>query len=441
MLIIKTQAFESTANATAFESTEPFEPSEFSLYTNKAGNDEDDRGSLFDRFKELFSSEIIDQSSQDGRLFVINMAINAFVRRPFLGHGLGTFGSSASFSWNSPLNTLLGLNRAFYADNQYAPLLVETGIFGFALFYLFAISAIYIPKKQIMPNNNADNNRNVSMAKLLSAKKHLRRIIILAMLWLSLFFPFFEFRSLTILFWLLVSSQIQNDNLRISGQDDKINLRSKKDRTYYTMFNKIEHATKKEVIDEIISTIKSGSSLHVITANPETFRYSLKRNVVKAILNSDSSMFVADGIGVVYASKILNIDIPERVTGIDLMSNLLTCASMDGNSAFFFGSSSEVIEMLRSRIRNHYSGINVVGMEHGYQDRDSIKEMIVRAQPDYLFVALGIPEQEEFIYRVLPSLDNCIAIGVGGSFDVLSGLKREHQKYLLILSWSGYIEL
>ena len=87
---------------------------------------------------------------------------------------------------------------------------------------------------------------------------------------------------------------------------------------------------------------------------------------------------------------------------------------------------------MKKVIEEKYSGIKLVGATNGYiEDKDKEFENIKKAKPDVVMVALGIPHQEKLIYKHLNEFDKGIFIGVGGSFDVLSGTKKRAPKLFI----------
>lgn len=89
------------------------------------------------------------------------------------------------------------------------------------------------------------------------------------------------------------------------------------------------------------------------------------------------------------------------------------------------GRSPEIVEQLNQVLRDEYKDLKVVGTENGYvQNKDAVFEKMKQLQPDIVLVALGMPQQEKLIYKHLKDFEKGIFVGVGGSFDVLSGMKQ-----------------
>ena len=173
----------------------------------------------------------------------------------------------------------------------------------------------------------------------------------------------------------------------------------------------------------------------IITVNPETLMLSEKDNELKEILDSKEFSFVPDGIAVIKAARKVGISISERITGIDIAEYLLKLANKNKYSIYLYGAKEEVIESLISKIKKEYNNINIVGYSNGYvENKDKVMEEILKLKPDICMVALGIPHQEKIIYKNINKFKKGIFIGVGGSFDVLSGYKKRAPKIFIKLN-------
>lgn len=173
----------------------------------------------------------------------------------------------------------------------------------------------------------------------------------------------------------------------------------------------------------------------IITVNPETLMLSEKDNELKEILDSKEFSFVPDGIAVIKAARKVGISISERITGIDIAEYLLKLANKNKYSIYLYGAKEEVIESLISKIKKEYNNINIVGYSNGYvENKDKVMEEILKLKPDICMVALGIPHQEKIIYKYINKFKKGIFIGVGGSFDVLSGYKKRAPKIFIKLN-------
>lgn len=167
-----------------------------------------------------------------------------------------------------------------------------------------------------------------------------------------------------------------------------------------------------------------GRRLFTVTANPEIIMHAEKDPRIRELLLSPQAEIIPDGISVVKAMDILGLPAKERITGVDLAAHLLKAAGENGRSVYLLGAKEEVVSALAKKLGDEYPDITV-GYHNGYDgDKDVIFDEIARLAPDLVLVGLGVPAQELLIYRHLPKFTKGVLVGVGGSFDVLSGSKR-----------------
>lgn len=173
----------------------------------------------------------------------------------------------------------------------------------------------------------------------------------------------------------------------------------------------------------------------VITANPETLMIGAETPAFDEILKSDKTIIVPDGIGVVKAAHMLDIPVKERVTGVEIVQKLFEMLDKKSRSLYLLGAKQEVLQKLIERIGQEYPNIKVLGYKNGYiQNKDEVFDQMVELKPDVVLVALGIPAQEQLIYKHYDKFDKGIFVGVGGSFDVLSGTKKRAPKIFIKLN-------
>lgn len=176
----------------------------------------------------------------------------------------------------------------------------------------------------------------------------------------------------------------------------------------------------------------------IVTANPEIVMATRKDPHYKEIVKS-ADFVLPDGVGIIYAAKRKKQPLQERIAGFDLMQQLLNLANEQGLKCFFLGSSEEVNRAAVDHIIDLYPNIKVAGRHHGYFDLDDdvVKELVKETEPDFTFVALGFPKQEQWIAKFYHEFNQGVFIGVGGSLDVLSGtVKRAPQFWIkLNLEW------
>ena len=205
--------------------------------------------------------------------------------------------------------------------------------------------------------------------------------------------------------------------------------------SYRDYFKKLYCKTEKEYFAELKNWLNNNSKKFIITANPETFKYTQSDKEIAEMFDDKNVSIVPDGIGVVKAAKILNIDVKERIAGIDIANELLKIGNELEKSIYFFGSKQEVIDDLLNVVNEKYPKLKVIGSCNGYvENKDEVFEEILKLKPDICLVALGIPSQEKLIYKYINKFDKGIFVGVGGSFDVISGHKKRAPKLFIKLN-------
>lgn len=188
----------------------------------------------------------------------------------------------------------------------------------------------------------------------------------------------------------------------------------------------VDAVTMAEAVDVVRRAMDTRAGVMVATANAEMLMRATHDEELRRILNA-SALVVPDGAGTVWAARHLGHAMPERVAGYDLAQELLRCAPAEGRSVYFFGSAPGVAEKAKAKAEQLYPGIEIVGVRNGFfspADNAAIIAEIRAARPDLLLVALGVPKQEKWIAAHLAELDVPVAIGVGGTLDVMAGVMK-----------------
>lgn len=132
----------------------------------------------------------------------------------------------------------------------------------------------------------------------------------------------------------------------------------------------------------------------------------------------------ADGMPVVWASKILGTPLPERVAGVDLFQELIGVCARKGYRPFFFGARQGVVEKVVEEFRTRHPGLDAAGFRNGYykpEDEEGIAALIRDSRADMLFVGFSSPQKEKFLNQWMPIMQVPFCMGVGGSFDIVAG--------------------
>ena len=179
-----------------------------------------------------------------------------------------------------------------------------------------------------------------------------------------------------------------------------------------------------EALNKANDAIRNNINFQIITINPEMIMNAQKNEHFFNIL-SNSDLNIADGVGVKIALKLKKIK-QNQIRGVDFSRELTKLASENNYRIAFLGAKEEVIQKTKENFLKKYPNLNFVYTRNGYfDDENKIIEEIKSANPQILLVGLGSPKQEEIIVKLKSVLQGCTMVGVGGSFDVFSGIVKE----------------
>ncbi len=185
----------------------------------------------------------------------------------------------------------------------------------------------------------------------------------------------------------------------------------------------VDAVTTGQALDIVDRAIRERSGLHIGVVNAAKLVNMRRDSELRAdVLSSD--LILADGMAVVWASRVLRRSLPERVTGIDLMLGILGRGDARGYRVYCLGASDEVSRTVEQRIAEEFPGVRIVGRQHGYfteEDEPGVAAAIKDSRPDVLLVAMTSPRKERFLARWSRELEVPVTHGVGGSFDVFAG--------------------
>lgn len=195
-------------------------------------------------------------------------------------------------------------------------------------------------------------------------------------------------------------------------------------------FDKIslEEAAKKATI-----FAQSKKQHYICTPNPEIVLEAQKNKKFLKILNN-SDLNIPDGVGIIWAAKYLKQGSLQRVTGVDLMEKICEKAAKENLKIFLLGAANGVAQKVKTILKNKYPGLKISGVYSGSpskKEENMIIKKINNSGAEILFAAFGAPKQELWIARNLKKLTKIkLAMGVGGSFDFIAGLRKRAPKWL-----------
>ncbi len=199
--------------------------------------------------------------------------------------------------------------------------------------------------------------------------------------------------------------------------------------------------TMEQAIDRAMEHMNNGTKCRVVTPNAEIGLDCMKNAELREIVNG-SELVLPDGVGVIYASRILKRPIGRKVAGCEFAENLADRMQNTGKKLFLFGGKPGVAEQAARKLLEKYPGLLIAGTQNGYfSDEDEIIGIINAAQADALYVCLGCPKQEQFMARNRDKLNVTLMGGFGGTLDVLSGNAQRAPKIFIKLGLEWFYRL
>ena len=185
----------------------------------------------------------------------------------------------------------------------------------------------------------------------------------------------------------------------------------------------VDNLSMKETIMVVDEYIQKQIPLHLMGINADKIN-ALQNNARLRKIVNECKVINADGASVVWASKVLKKPLKERVAGIDLMCELLRLAEKREYSIYLLGARQEVVEKTKEDIQAKHPRLKIAGIRNGYFPEKEWQEIgrdIIQKHPQIVFVGITSP-LKEYLVEFLQNMNiNCVFMGVGGSFDVLSG--------------------
>lgn len=199
----------------------------------------------------------------------------------------------------------------------------------------------------------------------------------------------------------------------------------------------VDAVTSDEALDRLVDLAENPSgAAQVVTPNAQHI-VLLESDPYLRKIYSDAALVVPDGISLVYAARLLGTPLKGRVTGVDVLQGLCARAADHGLSVFFLGGRRGAAEEAAARLKSVHPKLNVAGTScppYGFHlceaGLSEVSREILAARPDILFVALGAPKQEYWIYEHRSKLGVPLSIGIGGSFEMISGMTRRAPRWI-----------
>jgi len=194
---------------------------------------------------------------------------------------------------------------------------------------------------------------------------------------------------------------------------------------------RIFDGNKDEYVSRLVEKYKSGEKVVVLSGNPEILYNALENETIKAMCSGCD--IIPDGIGVILAGKMTGQHFKQKIAGIEVMEDMLKLSSSNNIKVYLLGAEDNIVEEAAKICKSRYNA-EIAGFHNGYFDIDNCNDIINsinRSGADILLVAMGAPRQELFIGKYKEILKCRIFMGVGGSFDVLSGKVKRAPRWMI----------
>jgi N-acetylglucosaminyldiphosphoundecaprenol N-acetyl-beta-D-mannosaminyltransferase len=188
----------------------------------------------------------------------------------------------------------------------------------------------------------------------------------------------------------------------------------------------IDILTMTETVDLARGAMRSRKRLQHVALNVAKF-VNMRRDPVLAADVANSDVVSIDGMGIVWGARCIGLPARGRVTGIDLLTELLAVCADEGFKPYFLGATPETSQRAVRHVREKYPSIQFSGVRDGYFSADQERQVvdsIRNSRADCLFIGMPTPRKERFLASYRDELNVPFVMGVGGSFDVLAGQVR-----------------
>lgn len=200
-----------------------------------------------------------------------------------------------------------------------------------------------------------------------------------------------------------------------------------------------DNVTMDEALCKAVELVNTEGFSYIVTPNSEIVQSCIEVPTLYKVINS-ADLVIPDGIGVVYAARILKTPLKERVPGVELAEKLISYAAANKIRIYFFGGGKKtdereaVYKLAADKLRERYPDLDIVGRD-GYfneAETDDIIADINNSGAKILFVCLGAPKQERWIYDNRHKFTGItLAAGLGGSLDVFAGVAERAPEFYI----------
>jgi N-acetylglucosaminyldiphosphoundecaprenol N-acetyl-beta-D-mannosaminyltransferase len=186
---------------------------------------------------------------------------------------------------------------------------------------------------------------------------------------------------------------------------------------------RIDVVDAKQATERVLEFVRDNTAAQVVTLGTEMVVYAQRDELFRDIVNR-CALSVCDTVGLLAVARSQGADLHARVTGVELVEDLCACAAKLGTGIYLFGGAEGVAADAAAILETRFPGLVISGVRNGFytsEDEAAIDAAIRASGAKILFAGLGSPRQEYWLSQHLTATQCAVGIGVGGSFDVLSG--------------------
>jgi len=195
----------------------------------------------------------------------------------------------------------------------------------------------------------------------------------------------------------------------------------------------VDNLSMEETLQTIEGFIATGQPHQHVVVNVDKLVKARRDPELRRIIN-ECALINADGMPVVWASRLLGKPLKERVAGVDLFEALMQRSAERGWRVFLLGAREEIVSRVKGLYELKYPGLAIAGHRNGYwkgeAEEAAVVEQIQAARTDILFVAISSPKKEQFLGRWQAQMKVPFAMGVGGTFDVAAGHVKRAPRWM-----------
>lgn len=200
--------------------------------------------------------------------------------------------------------------------------------------------------------------------------------------------------------------------------------------------------TMDQAIDIAMGRLRAQEKGYVVTPNPEIVELCRQDSAYMEIVNR-AALVLPDGIGVIYAAKILGEQLQGKVAGVEFAEHLAAAMAKEKMRLFLLGAKPGVAEQAGANLSAKYPGLVIAGTHDGYfTDPQQAVDAVNRCGgADVVFVCLGAPKQEKFMAEYMDELHATLLCGLGGSLDIFAGVSKRAPDLFIKLGLEWFYRL